>query len=277
MRTTSSEEPSARGDHRVRRLPTFDVMGFLEENAPLEAWERDVLHVARAEAYYFSPQRMTKIMNEGWASFWHSRLLTGGILEPSEILDFADCHSSATMSPPGQVNPYKLGIELYRHAEAKGEDIFQLRRVHNDVSLVHKLVDEEFAQRHVRPMCVGPRGEQGGSAPEWEEMKSWLLLQLAWGGLPQIQLTEVGSQGELRLVHHHDGRDLQLGRAQETLHNLAALWKGPVHLTTIVEKQGKEIRIEDGEVTVLDTREAEEAEGPGSPLPGEKEEERKAG
>ena len=104
-----------------------------------------MLHIVRAEAYYFSPQRMTRIMNEGWASYWHSRLLTGGILDPSEILDFADCHSSATMSGPGQVNPYKLGIELFRHAVARDEDIFQLRRVHNDVSLVHKLVDEEFA------------------------------------------------------------------------------------------------------------------------------------
>ena len=162
-----------------RSLPTYDILGFLEEHAPLEAWERDVLHVIREEAYYFAPQRMTRIMNEGWASFWHSRLLTGGILDAAEILDFADCHSAATLSVPGQLNPYKLGIELYRHAEAIGQDIFQLRRVHNDVSLVHKLVDEEFAERFLRsigPQVLPARREGKGNAPRpatWEELKSW--------------------------------------------------------------------------------------------------------
>jgi len=244
--------------------PTYDVLGFLEERAPLEAWERDVLHLLRTEAYYFSPQRMTKIMNEGWASFWHSRLLTGGILAPSEILDFADCHSAATLCPPGQLNPYKIGIELYRHAEACGEDIFQLRRVHNDVSLVHKLVDERFAERVLRPIAP-PQADRrsGGSArqPTWQELKGWLLQEISWGGQPQIQLVGVDEegQGELLLVHHHDGRDLQMARARETLLNLAALWGGPVHLLTVLEKQGRRLVASDGEFDMVDTREAEDA------------------
>ena len=237
-------------------LPTYDVLGFLEEHGPLDGWQQDVLHIVRREAYYFSPQRMTKIMNEGWASFWHSRLLTGGLLDPSEILDFADCHSGATATPPGQLNPYKLGIELYRYAESKGLDIFRVRRVHNDVSLVHKLVDEEFAQRFIRPILVGPGGQpaQDQEEPSWQEMKSWLLHQLAWGGLPQIQLVgvDVEGAGELCLVHHHDGRDLQLGRAHETLLNLSRLWNGPVHLDTQVENKAKRLVTCDGEVEILD-------------------------
>jgi stage V sporulation protein R len=244
----------------VRSLPTYDVLGFLEENAPLDAWQRDVLHLVRTEAYYFSPQRMTKIMNEGWASFWHSRLLTAGILDASEILDFADCHSGATFSLPGQVNPYKLGIELFRHAERRNEDIFRLRRVHNDVSLVHKLVDEEFALRTVRPLLPRQLGEVRSSELDWRAVKSWLLQQLSWGGLPQIQLVASDAEGggELLFVHHHDGRDLQLGRAHETLLNLAELWKKPVHLLTIQEKQGRKLIARNGEVSVIDTSEAEE-------------------
>jgi len=237
---------------RRRVLPTYDVLGFLEEEAPLEAWQRDVVNLVRAEAYYFSPQRMTKIMNEGWASFWHSRLLTGGILDPSEVLDFADCHSAATYAPPGQLNPYKLGIELFRYAERNGEDVFQLRCVHNDVSLVHKLVDEEFAMEFLRPLL--PRTPEG-AAQDWRAIKSWCLQQLSWGGLPQIELVE--ADGELLLVHHHDGRDLQLGRAQETLRNVARLWKRPVHLYTIVEKQGKKLSAREGESSIVDTSEAE--------------------
>jgi len=259
---------------RVRSLPTYDMLGFLEENASLEAWQRDVLHIVRNEAYYFVPQRMTKIMNEGWASFWHSRLLTNGILDHSEILDFADTHSSATMVAAGQVNPYKLGIELLRHAETLGEDIFQLRRVHNDVSLVHKLVDEEFAMRYLLPLVrrrAAPGEAPGrGEEVDWRDLKRWLLHQLAWGGMPQIELVDVNAGGddELLLVHHHDGRDLQMGLAQETLRNLEALWKRPVHLLTILEKQGRRLVASRGEVTMHDTREAEELCSPDTPAAG---------
>ncbi|MEW6073462.1 MAG: SpoVR family protein [Planctomycetota bacterium] len=256
-RDGTAEPVAARRNPRLSRLPTYDVLGFLQENAPLEVWERDVLHIVRSEAYYFAPQRMTKIMNEGWASYWHSRLLTEGLLEASEILDFADCHSSATVTGTGQVNPYKIGIEVFRHAARQGEDIHQLRRVHNDVSILHKVVDEEFARAHILPFFGAP----AGSSPEvdWRELKTWLLQQLAWGGLPQIELVEIDAEGEgeLLFVHRHDGRDLLLDRARETLRNLASLWKAPVHLLTVVEKQGRRLVAKDGEVSMLDTREAE--------------------
>jgi stage V sporulation protein R len=251
------------------KLPTYDVLGFLEEAAPLEAWQRDLVHLVRAEAYYFAPQRMTKIMNEGWASYWHSRLLTGGILEPSEVLDFADCHSSATAAAPGQLNPYKLGIELFRHAELRGEDVFRLRCVHNDVSLVHKLVDEEFVELVLRPLLVRPTPEAQGQAPDWRSLKSVCLQQLSWGGLPQIELVDDDGDGhgELVLVHHHDGRDLSLGRAQATLVNLAALWKRPVTLYTLLEKQGKRLHVKGTEITVTDATEAEARCTPGNGEP----------
>jgi stage V sporulation protein R len=244
---------------RRRTLPSYDVLGFLEHEAPLEAWQRDLVHVVRDEAYYFSPQRMTKIMNEGWASYWHSRLLTGGILDASEVLDFADCHSAATYSGAGHLNPYKLGIELLRHAELRGEDVFRLRRVHNDVSLVHKLVDEEFALTSLRPLLPKSLGDVPSSQLDWRAIKSWCLQQLSWGGLPQIQLvsSDAEGHGELLLLHHHDGRDLQLARAQDTLQNVAQLWKRPVHLLTVVEKQGKRLVCKGGEVTVIDAAEAE--------------------
>ena len=127
------EEPEGR--------PTFDIVRFLLRHADLEAWERDVLEIVSAEAEYFMPQRMTKIINEGWASFWHSRLMTEGLLDASEVVDFADCHSGATQTAPGQLNPYKLGIDLFRHAERQGMDLFQLRSVHNDVSFVDAVLD----------------------------------------------------------------------------------------------------------------------------------------
>jgi len=246
------------------RLPTYDVLGFLAARAPLPSWQSDVLRIVRREAYYFAPQRMTKIMNEGWASYWHSRLLTGGLLGPSEILDFADTHSGATAVAGGQLNPYKLGIELFRHAESRGRDLFRLRRVHNDVSLIDELADEEFVERHLRP-ALPPLVVSGtDDAPReasWSALKARVLRDMSWGGLPQIELVSVDAkgEGELLLVHRHDGRDLQLAQTGETLKHLARIWKGPVHLLTLEEGQGRLVVCDGEEVTALDTVEAERA------------------
>jgi stage V sporulation protein R len=228
------EEPAERMPRDDSDPPTYDVLGFLERRAPLEPWVRDLLRIVRDEAYYFAPQRTTKIANEGWASFWHSRILTSGVLEASEVIDFADVHSGATAAAPGQLNPYRLGIELYRHAEDRGLDLFTLRRAHNDVSLIDALVDEEFALRHHR-IPAAQRREAIEAGFDWQAWKTQLLAELAWGGQPRIELMRVeGPQEELVLVHHHDGRDLQVAQAGAVLQNLQALWKGPVRLHTRV-------------------------------------------
>ena len=99
----------------------------------------------------------------------------------------------------------------------------------------------------------------GGAEPSetWEAAKARILTQLSWGGLPQIELlaTNGTGDGELLLLHHHDGRDLQLGMARETLLNVAALWGRPVHLLTQEEKRGKRMVCDGQTVDVLDTAE----------------------
>ena len=94
-----------------------DIMLFLIEHAPLEEWEADVLGCLREEAYYFLPQRMTKIMNEGWASYWHSKILTQKALDSNEFIDFADKHAGVMAMSKQNINPYKIGIELMRDIE----------------------------------------------------------------------------------------------------------------------------------------------------------------
>src|SRR6516164_7432183 len=91
-----------------------DILLFLIEHAPLKGWQRDILSIVRDEAYYFSPQGQTKIMNEGWASYWHSTIMTQKALKPDEVVDFADHHSGTMAMQRGRINPYKLGIELLR-------------------------------------------------------------------------------------------------------------------------------------------------------------------
>ena len=99
--------------------PVKDVMLFLLQNAPLEDWQADILSIIREEEYYFAPQGQTKIMNEGWASYWHSTIMTNYVLRADELIDYCDHHSGTLATSPGRLNPYKLGIELLRDIERR--------------------------------------------------------------------------------------------------------------------------------------------------------------
>ena len=270
LAASEAEQPAGGSAPYVESLSsgrgTFDLLGFLAEDermaGRLEPWQTDLLRIVRAEAYYFQPQRMTKIMNEGWATFWHSRMLTEGLLDSSEIVDFADCHSSATVQGPGRLNPYKLGLELFRYAHATDRDVFRLRRIHNDASFVDELLDEAFIERH-ELFVYGPNQRSGRSEVgdrDWKRVKAQLLSELSWGGLPQIELVgvDLAGEGELKLQHRHDGRDLQLAQAQDTASRLSAVWGGPVHLHTLEEGQGRLLRCDGDEVEVIDTPEGRE-------------------
>jgi len=220
------------------QLPEADVLGYLVQEAPLADWERELLEIVRAEAYYFLPQRLTKVANEGWACYWHSKILTGGLLEASEIVDFADVHSGATAAAPGQFNPYRLGLRLFRYAESLGHDLFMLRRIHNDVSFIDALVDERFALEY-----HGAEEKDSLAAREqgfdWKAWKENLLTSLSFGGQPRITLVDRDAEGEGELVleHRHDGRDLQLGQSRECVKRLASLWGAPVHLHTRLDDE----------------------------------------
>lgn len=100
--------------------PTKDIMLFLLEHAALEDWQRKILAVVREEAYYLAPQTQTKVMNEGWAKYWERKIIVEqGIAEPNEIVDDAQ-HTAGTVAKSiGRINPYRLGIELWKDIESR--------------------------------------------------------------------------------------------------------------------------------------------------------------
>jgi stage V sporulation protein R len=248
--------------------PLRDVLLFLIENAPLEHWQRDIMAMIREEAYYFAPQAQTKIMNEGWATYWHAKIMTERALSDAEIVDFADHHSGTVAMHPGQVNPYKLGFELWkdiedrwnkgkfgkeyddcedwekrrnwdRHAGMGREKIFDTRRIHNDITFIDAFFTEDFCYEH-RYFAYDANEE--GDGPEsvdrnWRNVKQSLLNSLTNFGQPVIQVTNGNfeNRGELLLEHRHDGTDLRIDYARDTLENLYHIWTRPVHLSTKVE------------------------------------------
>jgi stage V sporulation protein R len=248
--------------------PERDVLLFLLEHAPLNAWQRDVLDIVRQEAYYFTPQGQTKIMNEGWASYWHSTIMTTRTLDPSELVDYADHHSGTMATQPGRLNPYKLGIELFRDIEErwnKGQfgpeydecddfeerrrwdkglglgrrKIFEVRKIHNDVTFVDTFLTPDFCRRH--QMFSFKHNDQHETyeieSREFKKIKDRLLFGLTNFGQPIIRVKDGNhrNRGELYLHHEHFGIDLKLDHAQDTLRHLHRLWTRPVHTETSVD------------------------------------------
>lgn len=246
--------------------PIKDVLWFLINYAPLRNWQRDVLAIVRDEAYYFAPQRQTKIMNEGWASYWHSSIMTQKAATAAEIVDFADHHSMTMGTQPGVINPYKLGLELLRDIEyrwdrgmhgldyeqcedlaaranwdtkATGEGrrkIFEVRQIYNDLTFIDEFLTPEFCVRaKLFTYDFNPTsGQYEISARDFAGIKQKLLTQLTNMGEPFIQVHDGNyhNRGELLLVHRHEGFDLDNKYTRETLVNLNRIWNRPVHLAS---------------------------------------------
>ncbi|HEV2132200.1 MAG TPA: SpoVR family protein [Longimicrobiaceae bacterium] len=250
--------------------PEKDVMLFLLENAPLKNWEHDVLEIVREEAYYFAPQGRTKVMNEGWASYWHSTIMTQRVLEPDELLDYADHHSGTMAQHPGQLNPYKLGLELWRDieerwnkgqhgrdweecddfltkkrwdtGEMKGrEKIFEVRRHYNDITFIDEFLTPEFVRKHglfsyeYNPIT----GQYVISDRDFQAVKEKLLFMMTNFGQPWIEVVDANfmNRGELVLHHRYEGVPLKMSLARETMENVQRLWKRPVHLETHIDDE----------------------------------------
>lgn len=250
--------------------PTRDVLGYLMEHAPVEEWQADIIACLRDEAYYFLPQRITKIMNEGWASYWHSTIMTQRALDSSEIIEFADKHAGVMAMSRQNFNPYKVGIELMRDIEyrwntgrfgkdynectnmkdklswdtkvMKGrEKIFEVRKSHNDISFIDEFLTPDFCNRQqLFTYKFNPRsGRMEIDTRDFEAIKQKLLLQLTNFGQPLIQVEDGNykNRRELLLRHIHEGVDLDGTYAHETLRNLYGIWRRPVNLATKYEEK----------------------------------------
>jgi stage V sporulation protein R len=249
--------------------PERDVLQFLLDAAPLERWQADVLSIVREESYYFSPQGQTKIMNEGWATYWHSKIMTEKCLTDAEVIDYADHHSGTLLTGSGRLNPYKLGVELFRDIEDRwnkgkfGKDydecddwntrrnwdkklglgqqkIFEVRKLYNDLMFIDAFLTQDFCREH--NLFVYNYNDRNDmyeiSDREFRAVKEKLLFSLTNFGQPFVRVEDANymNRGELYLMHEYDGVDLKIDEAKETLSNLFQIWSRPVHLETTIDE-----------------------------------------
>jgi stage V sporulation protein R len=257
-------------ERRFPQRPERDVLLFMLEHAPLQPWQRDILSMLREEAYYFSPQGQTKILNEGWASFWHTTIMTQRALNDSEVIDYADRHSGTMGVQPGSINPYKLGLELLRDIEERWDKgrfgkeweecdnltkrknwdtgaglgrkkIFEVRRHYNDVTFIDEFLTPDFARDHLL-FNYGYNKKSSNweiTTRDFQAIKNKLLFNITNFGQPFVQVVDGNfeNRGELLLKHAHEGIDLRQDWMRDTLVNLQAMWTRPVSIVTRIDER----------------------------------------
>jgi stage V sporulation protein R len=257
----------------VRKQQALQLYLDSHQHFKSEKWDDTIisLKAGRADVYDVSVTDTHRYAAHGFInhnSYWHSTIMTQKALHPSEMIDYCD-HHCGTMAPyRGRINPYKLGIELFRDIERRWnmgqfgkeweecddadkrqswdrklglgkQKIFEVRKHYSDITFIDTFLTPEFAEEQG---YFSFKYEEEGKqyvveSREFLKVKHRLLANLTNFGKPWITVVDANykNRGELLLLHRHEGVDLKLSHANDTLANLQAIWSRPVHLQTIVD------------------------------------------
>jgi stage V sporulation protein R len=258
---TTSPEPDLT---RLPIEPEEDLLLFIRDHNPLLAeWEKDLLTIVHEQGRYFVPQIETKIMNEGWASYWHYRTLNDLGLPTDLQMEFLVHHAQVVRPFHGRINPYYLGFKIWEDIrrrcdeptaheierdgppEKRGiEQMIEVRESDRDVSFLRRFLTPEL----MRELDIFEYERQGNQMvvthvsdnANWQRVKERLITNVGMGPVPVIRIMDAdyGHSRHLCLQHAHDGRDLDTEYAERTLPYLHRLWGRRVLLRTV--SQGTE-------------------------------------
>jgi stage V sporulation protein R len=269
----AEKEAAGSETKRFPEEPQENLLYFVEKNAPLlEPWQREIVRIVRKIAQYFYPQRQTQVMNEGWATFWHHKLLNqmydDGFLTDGTMIEWLKSHCNVIYQPPvghraySGINPYALGFAMYtdikRVCESPTEEdrhwfpeiagtpwlpaLDQAMRNFKDESFIGQYLSPKL-MRDLRLFAI--TDDEGQSELEvsaihddtgYRRVREALSRQYDLGSRePNIQVWNVNLRGDraLTLRHfQHNDRPLAEG-AHEVLRHVARLWGFGVHLESV--------------------------------------------
>lgn len=236
-----------------------DLLLFIEQHSNyLEDWQRDILTIIREEMLYFWPQLETKIMNEGWASYWHARILRELDLSTDESIEFAKLNASVVQPSRTSINPYHLGLKIFEKIEenynnpndelkklgvkpGSGRDkIFEVRELESDISFIRNYLTKELVEEEDMYLFQKQGAEYRVVETHWKEVKNQLIRSRVNGGFPYLTVTDgdYAKAGELYITHHYEGDELDIKYLEKTLPYIYQLWGRTVHLETVlIEKE----------------------------------------
>lgn len=266
--------------------PVEDILSFIADNNPyLPEWKRDLLHIVAIETRYFIPQMETKIMNEGWASLWHFRILHELGLPANLHLEFLVKHSQVLRPTPGGLNPYHLGYIIWQDIEKRWNEgrtgrefsddkpfdlekanaqtvspglakIFEVRETDRDTSFLRRFLTVDII-RELDLFQHEMRGKERvvtkvADEENWQEIKDTLIRNAGAGSVPVIKVVDADFERKrtLYLKHFHDGRDLKLDYAERTLRYVQDLWERDVVMETIINTKESLLRFEEGRLKI---------------------------
>jgi stage V sporulation protein R len=249
----------------------LDVIQFLLEHSEFlkkekNSWMKPVIEVVRKTSLFFQPQIRTKIMNEGWASYWHEKLfLQDDRIEGHEV-DFARTHAGVTSMPRVGLNPYALGLRLFYYIEdladkgkysiefkrlldarqrdqfdagtGQGKDFLSnLRDNFDDFMFINTFVDQDFMNQY-KLFVAGRRLNQNRGVWEYyvksrsaESYRQMLLDTLYHPPFIQVDPLKTNN-GNIYLVHVFEGKPLVKEFIANTMLGIEYLWGAPVQLET---------------------------------------------
>ncbi|CAH0117795.1 MULTISPECIES: SpoVR family protein [unclassified Paenibacillus] len=237
--------------------PEKDLVWFIQEfSTVLEDWQRDIMSMLREEMLYFWPQLETKIMNEGWASYWHQRIIRELDLTSEETVEFAKLNASVVQPSTRSLNPYYLGLKIFEDIERRWEHpteeereklgrkpgqgrakIFEVREFDSDLSFIRNYLTKKLTEELDLYVFEKKGSEWKITDKTWENIRDQLVYSRVNGGFPYIvvQNGDHLRNGELYLLHRFEGIELDLKYVERTLPYVYHLWGKTVHLETVVE------------------------------------------
>jgi stage V sporulation protein R len=226
--------------------PERDLLWFVAHYAPeMESWERDIFLAVREESFYFYPVFATQIMNEGWASYWHARLLREADFVPQQAyVDAIKCHSDVVRPIAAEaqvalnINPYHLGFAMWEKIVA-AQGLEAARRImaeDDDFGFVRNHLTRELAEElGLFRYNARSDGQVRVLENDLDALHEVLLAPKYNFGAPLVSAAHVRNDGTLELTHDSsvDGRGLDLERSRKVLDYLHRVWRRPIVLTTI--------------------------------------------
>ena len=229
--------------------PDSDLLSFLIENGShFEEWQIDILEIVKNESQYFIPQIKTKILNEGWASFWHYKLMHELDLPQKFHIPFLKSHNQVLRPNIGKVNPYHLGFYIFKKIEEKYglEECFFIREIHDDSAAIRiYLQEEDFHELNLFTYSSKPEGavtiDEISDSDGWKLVKNDLIKSIGMNSIPEVVVSDISDNGDLIIEHTYDGRDLDLLSSGKIKDDLEELWGHKISIITKLEGDTWEI------------------------------------
>ncbi len=238
--------------------PEKDILLFIEQySRDLTEWQRDILTMMREEMLYFWPQLETKIMNEGWASYWHQRIVRELDLTSGEALEFAKLNAGVVQPSRTSINPYYLGLKIFEDIEERynnptdemkklgvkpdsgREKMFEVREIEADISFIRNYLTKDLVTREDMYLFQKQGKDYKVVDKAWEQVRDQLVSMRVNGGFPYITVNDGDylRNGELYLKHWYEDIELDLKYLEKVLPYIHQLWGRPVHLESVMEKK----------------------------------------